>query len=270
LETTQSNLDGTGRKIVWSQDSAPFLPMSNGSQRHSRAQANRVSVANIVKAIASFERTLLSGDSPYDEYRRGDDPEAISPLAKRGEALFFSEKAECFHCHGGFSFSGTVDYLGKASPEVEFHNTALYKQYPADAQGLAEFTQRKEDIGRFKAPSLRNIVLTAPYMHDGGIRTLEQAIEHYRVGGRGGDVPNKSEFIRPFALSAQEKADLIAFLKSLTDPNIANHAEWSDPWATVDTANNRISEVQGAGKRGGSLRGSRFDYSEARYRPRVA
>jgi cytochrome c peroxidase len=202
-------------------------------------------ISNVTKAIASFERTLLSGESPYDEYRRGDDPNAISASAKRGEALFFSERLECFHCHGGFNLTGSVDYLGKGITEVEFHNTGLYNlpgkvNYPAANTGLFEFTQQEEDIGKFKAPTLRNIALTAPYMHDGSVKTLEDAIEHYRVGGRkittgpnagnGFDNPNKSEFVKAFELAASEKQDLLAFLRSLTDATIASNPAWSDPW----------------------------------------
>ena len=186
-------------------------------------------VANVTKAVASFERTLLSGDSPYDEYRRGDDPDAISPSAKRGEALFFSERLECFHCHGGFNFTGTVDYLNKGIAEIEFHNTGLHQVDATTNAGLYEFTRKRQDIGKFKAPTLRDIALTAPYMHDGSVKTLEEAIEHYRKGGRF-DNPNKSEFVKPFELSAGEKRDLLNFLRSLTDPTVATNAHWSDPW----------------------------------------
>ena len=208
-------------------------------------EADPVTVANVAKALASFERTLLSGDSPYDEYRRGDDPDAISAEAKRGEKLFFSERLECFHCHGGFNFTGSVDYLGKGTAEVEFHNTGLYNlktalTYPADNAGLFEFTRQAADGGKFKAPTLRNIALTAPYMHDGSVKTLEDAIDHYRAGGRtirsgplagvGSANPNKSEFVKGFELTPGEKADLLEFLRSLTDSGIAAEGRWSDPW----------------------------------------
>ncbi len=214
-------------------------------------EAEPFTVGNVTKAIASFERTVLSGDSPFDEYRRGDDPSAISDAAKRGEALFFSEELECFHCHGGHNFTGSVNYLGKGTAEIEFHNTGLYNlkgkiSYPEPNVGLYEFTQREEDIGKFKAPTLRNIAVTAPYMHDGSIRTLEEAIDHYRVGGRtiktgplagvGADNPNKSEFIKSFDLTAGQKADLLEFLRSLTDPVVLSASEYSDPWRPAKTA----------------------------------
>jgi len=209
------------------------------------ADRDPFTIGNITKAIASFQRTMLSGDSPFDEYRRGDDPNAISASAKRGEALFFSERLECFHCHGGFNFTGSVDYLGKGFAEVEFHNTGLYNRkgkfsYPEPNVGLYEFTQQEEDIGKFKAPTLRNIALTAPYMHDGSVATLEDAIEHYRVGGRtiqsgpnagvGFDNPNKSEFIKSFELTPAEKQDLLAFLRGLTDQSMLTNPALADPW----------------------------------------
>jgi cytochrome c peroxidase len=186
-------------------------------------------ISNVAKAIAAFERTLIAGDSPYDEYRRGDDPNAISAAAKRGEALFFSERLECFHCHGGFNFTGTVEYYGKSFVEVEFHNTGLYTTYPEPNVGLFEFTRQPDDHGKFKAPTLRNIAVTAPYMHDGSIRTLEEAITHYARGGRA-DHPNKSEFIKPIDLTPAERRDLIAFLHSLTDKSALTNPAWSNPW----------------------------------------
>ena len=202
-------------------------------------------IASVTKAIASFERTILAGDSPYDRYRRGDDRDAVPESAKRGEALFFSERLECFHCHGGFNFTGTVDYFDKGFAEVEFHNTGLYNvagkhSYPADALGLYEFTQNDEDVGKFKAPTLRNIALTAPYMHDGSIRTLGETVDHYRSGGRtiksgpnagaGSSNPNKSEFVTRFDLSPGERQNLLSFLQSLTDETLLTDPRFSDPW----------------------------------------
>lgn len=207
-------------------------------------QADPFTVANITKAIACFERTMLSGDSPYDRYRRGDDPNAITDSAKRGEALFFSERLECFHCHGGFNFTGTVDYYGKGFAEVEFHNTGLYNvkgrfSYPEPNVGLYTFTQNPDDVGKFKAPTLRNIAVTAPYMHDGSVKTLAEAIDHYAAGGRtipagtnagiGSENPNKSEFVKPIALSAEDKQDLLAFLLTLTDETLLTNPALSGP-----------------------------------------
>jgi cytochrome c peroxidase len=134
-----------------------------------------VTVATITRALAAFQRTLISGDSPFDRAQRGDSA-AMSAAAHRGAQLFFSERLECFHCHGGFLFSGTVDHVRLASPEVEYHNTGLYNiggtgAFPPANPGLREFTGVPEDEGRFKAPTLRNIAVTAPYMHDGSAAT---------------------------------------------------------------------------------------------------
>lgn len=204
-----------------------------------------ISLDHITKAIAAFERTILSGNSAYDRAQQGDSG-AMSASAKRGQELFFSEKTECFHCHGGFNFTGTTDYVGKGIPEVEFHNTGLYNidgkgAYPKANPGLREFTQRPEDEGKFKAPSLRNIALTAPYMHDGSVATLEQVIEHYAEGGRtivsgpnrgsGSTNPNRSEFMNGFDISPQEKRDLVAFLRALTDSSFINDKNLSNPWS---------------------------------------
>ena len=213
-------------------------------------QSDPISVRTVTQAVASFERTIFSGDAPYDRYKNGDDPNAISEAAKRGEALFFSERLECFHCHGGFNFTGSVDYLDKGFAEVEFHNTGLYNlkgplSYPPPNLGLYNFTHQEEDVGKFKAPSLRNIALTAPYMHDGSIATLDEVIDHYSSGGRtiqngpnagvGADNPNKSEFVKRFDLSAQERTDVLEFLKSLTDTSVLVDPALSDPFVPATT-----------------------------------
>jgi cytochrome c peroxidase len=206
-----------------------------------------INLNNLTKALASFERTLISANSPYDRYRYGGDKNAISMAAKRGEALFHSERLECFHCHGGFNFSDSTLHERSAFQEIAFHNTGLYNldgkgSYPPNNTGVHEITHDPADMGRFKAPTLRNIALTAPYMHDGSIATLEGAIEHYRVGGRtihaapyagvGRDNPNKSQFISGFQLTQQEKSDLLAFLYSLTDESFIKNPAFSKPQTT--------------------------------------
>ncbi|MCS6904018.1 MAG: cytochrome c peroxidase [Bacteroidia bacterium] len=157
--------------------------------------------AGIVKALAAFQRTLIKGTSDYDRYLLGDSS-ALSPSAKRGKDLFFSETAECFHCHSGLFFT-----------DETFQNNGLYAEYKD--QGRFLITGRERDKGKFRVPSLRNVALTAPYMHDGSIPTLEAVIEHYMKGGA--KHPAKSPLIRPFTLTPQQKEDLINFLKSLTD-----------------------------------------------------
>ena len=194
----------------------------------------RIDLAGITRALASFQRSLVSAGSPYDRYRYGGQPDAISPAAKRGEALFFSERLECFHCHGGVHLTDNLVHSRKPFAEYAFHNTGLHDRdgkgaYPPDNTGLVEHTGRPEDMGRFRTPSLRNVELTAPYMHDGSIATLEEAIAHYAAGGRQRS-PLTSEFLPGFTLSVQETQDLVAFLRALTDRRFIEDPRFADPW----------------------------------------
>ncbi|HEX4975818.1 MAG TPA: di-heme enzyme, partial [Pseudomonadales bacterium] len=160
-------------------------------------------------------------------------------------ALFFSERTECFHCHGGYNFSDSTVDRSLFFVERPFHNTGLYNvdgqgAYPADNQGLIAATLDPSDMGKFRAPTLRNIALTAPYMHDGSIQTLEEVIDSYGAGGRnitsgphagdGRANPFKDSFVKGFSLNPQEKADLIAFLNSLTDTEFTTTPRFSNPW----------------------------------------
>jgi len=204
-----------------------------------------VSVENVVKAIATFERTIVSFRSPYDRYHYDRQDDAISAAARRGEQLFFSSPLSCFRCHNGFTFSGAVDFEGRREGAPEFHNTGLYNlpgalSYPAPNTGIYEFTKQPGDIGKFKAPTLRNIAITAPYMHDGSIATLDGVLDHYAAGGRtitdkpfkgvGHDNPNRSPTVRGFTLSPDQRSDLIAFLQSLTDEALLQDARFANPW----------------------------------------
>ena len=192
-------------------------------------------ITNVTKAIAAFERTIVSGRSPYDRYRYGGEPDAISDSAKRGEFLFFTDRVgACFRCHGGFNFSDAVDYQGQEPRIVPFHNTGLYNlpgllSYPPPNFGIYSHTGRSADIGKFKAPSLRNIALTAPYMHDGSIVTLDGVLDHYGAGGRAPN-PNKDKLLQRLSLSPQNREDLLAFLHSLTDDELIRDPRFSNPW----------------------------------------
>lgn len=202
---------------------------------------------HITRAIASFERVLISGRSPYDRYKSGEDPNAISAAAKAGEAIFFSEEAECFHCHGSFNFTETVDFVGKAFLEIEFHNTGLYNlgttgRYPEPNTGVHAITNDPDDMGKFKAPTLRNIAVTGPYMHDGSIADLHDVLAHYAAGGRtitsgpnagiGADNPHKSGFVKPFDMPMMVRHNLMMFLRSLTDEAFLTDPRFSNPWTT--------------------------------------
>jgi cytochrome c peroxidase len=184
-------------------------------------EAAPLSMPNVIKAIAAFERSLISGRSPFDRYVFDDDPAALSDSEKRGMALFFSTRVGCAQCHSGLNFSGPLVYEGHASEGASFANTGLYDvdgrgSYPANDQGLIDVTHRAADMGKFRVPTLRNVALTAPYMHDGSLASLGQVIDHYARGGR--KHPHQDSRLRPLALSQTERADLVAFLRSLTDP----------------------------------------------------
>ncbi len=192
-----------------------------------------ITVAHVTDAIACFERTLVSADSPYDRYIAGD-AAALGAAERRGMELFFSERLECFHCHGGFNFTDALDHAGLATVEIAYHNTGLYDldgagAYPAGGTGLAEITEDPADMGRFKAPTLRNIAVTSPYMHDGSVADLAGVLDHYAAGGRAEGSPLRSEFVSGFILSPSEKSDVIAFLHSLTDQGFLTDPAHADP-----------------------------------------
>jgi cytochrome c peroxidase len=203
-------------------------------------------LTNVVRAIAAFERTIVSMQSPYDRYRYGGEADAISASAKRGGTFFFSgQRGSCFQCHGGWNFNGDLRYEGRPDVRASFFNTGLYNvtgafSYPAPNTGLHQFTRRPEDIGKFRAPTLRNIAVTAPYMHDGSIGTLGEVLDHYAAGGRtimagpaagvGHDNRNKASNVHGFPMTASEKQDLIAFLESLTDSAFLRNPALSNPW----------------------------------------
>jgi cytochrome c peroxidase len=186
-------------------------------------------ISSIVRSLASFERTILSGDSPYDRYWSGADPNALSASARRGEYLFLSERFQCFHCHGGLNFANAEDFAGKGYTEIEYDNTALYKSYAVGYAGVFEVTRQPADNGKFRVPTLRNIAVTAPYMHDGSISTLQEVLDHYSAGGRA-DNPDKSFFLQGFDTTPEERQDLIEFLESLTDTGVLTNPALSDPW----------------------------------------
>lgn len=188
---------------------------------------------NIVKALASYVRSLVSFNSAFDNYAYAQDDDALTPQQLEGLNLFFSERTECFHCHGGLNFTQSSKHSFQPFTAQPFHNTGLYNEdgkgsYPESDMGLYSVTHNKDDMGKFRAPTLRNIALTAPYMHDGSIATLDEVIEFYARGGNVAESPNpyRSPFIKSFAITEEEKAALVAFLQSLTDEEfIRTHAK---------------------------------------------
>ncbi len=166
----------------------------------------------LTRALGAFERTLVSGNSAYDQYNNGQSS-ALNESAKRGLALFQSERLSCSGCHGGFNFT---DY--------SFKNNGLAEVY-ADS-GRIRVTAVEADRDKFKVPSLRNVALTAPYMHDGSIASLAQVVEHYNSGGANN--PQKDERIKPLNLTAQEKSDLLEFLNALSDYEFTTNAAFAE------------------------------------------
>lgn len=183
-----------------------------------------VSVFALTRALACFQRTLISGDAPYD---RGE----LNVDARVGLELFNSERMECYHCHTGFSFSDSVSHAQSGPVEKPFHNTGLYDtdgqgSFPASDTGLYELTGRAGDMGKFRAPTLRNLSFTAPYMHDGSLATLDEVLDAYAAGGHAKAVsgtasPLQSDLVRGFELTADERRQLKAFLLTLDDPSFA-------------------------------------------------
>lgn len=155
----------------------------------------------VTRSIAAFERTMISGNSPYDRYLNGD-VDALSPSATAGMNLFFSEALACNSCHAGHLLS-----------DEQYYNVGLTLQYTDN--GRERITANPADNGKFMTPTLRNIALTAPYMHDGSIASLEDVIEHFNSGGV--NHPLKDEKIQPLNLTFEEKEQLLSFLTSLTD-----------------------------------------------------
>lgn len=211
------------------------------------ADADPYSLLNLLRAMASFVRSIVSFDAPYDRFLQGD-ASAMSDAAIRGMQLFFSERTECFHCHGGIQFTDSSTHADAVIESVGFHNNGLYNiagtgAYPPDNTGLHDITGERRDMGRFKAPTLRNVAVTAPYMHDGSVEALDAVIRHYEAGGRaitqgaragdGSRNPYKSAFIKGFSLSDEERADLLAFLSALTDESVLRKTQLADPFAAA-------------------------------------
>lgn len=162
----------------------------------------------ITRSISNFQRTLISGNSPFDKFYYQNKESALTDQERNGMDIFFGDKAKCSQCHSGFQFTN-----------YNFENNGLYEHY--EDEGRLHFTGLESDRSKYKVPTLRNVELSAPYMHDGSLKTLMEVIEHYNSGGQ--NHINKSALIQPLYLTDQEKMDLEAFLKSLTDWEFINN-----------------------------------------------
>lgn len=166
-----------------------------------------ITFETLIQAIAAFERSIVTGQSRYDRFRQGQ--AELSTLEREGMELFFGKRAGCGECHGGVNFTDQSIGADDGRPRIIFHDAAIHGmadlRYPN--RGVFELTGNPADLGRFRAPSLRNIALTAPYMHDGSRPSLADTLTGYARG----------------ALTAEEKERILAFLNTLTEPQAANH-----------------------------------------------
>jgi len=169
-----------------------------------------ITIDNVAMAIASYERTLLSGNSPFDRYMYGGEKGALNPMAKMG-LVVFSGKGGCALCH-------PIGPDSALFTDNNFHNLGVGMDRPDPDLGRYNVTKQEKDKGAFKTPGLRNVALTAPYMHDGNELNLEAVVEFYDKGGRPN--PYLSHAIRPLDLTSTEKTALVEFLKSLTSSDI--------------------------------------------------
>ena len=202
----------------------------------------KVNISTVARALAAFQSTLVSFRSAYDR-------NALSESAARGKALFFSARTGCSGCHGGPLFNvdantGTLSYqnvgLYNVNGRGDYPDHALHGPPAArQTQGLHAVAGRGEERGKFRTPSLRNVALTGPYMHDGSVATLAEVVEIFNAGGRNvthspfsGDGRrniNRDRRVVPLGLSASERSDLLAFLHALTDECFARDPRFSDP-----------------------------------------
>ncbi len=197
-----------------------------------------VNFPNIIRCIAAYAETLVSHHAPYDRFVAGDTA-ALNPAARKGMALFFSSRTNCSGCHSGPFFTQAT--LSNSTDSV-YANTGLYQQYPAADPGIIAITRNPADEGRFKIPTLRNVAVTGPYMHDGSLNTLTEVLAMYNHGGlqtlagplRGDGRlnPHKDKRLRSFALTAEEVQQLISFLHALTDSAALHFPDFQNPFAT--------------------------------------
>jgi cytochrome c peroxidase len=207
--------------------------------------ASPITAAHVTRSLAAFTRTIISGDARWDRFGRGD-AAALTASEKRGLDLFRGDRLGCTKCHDGFTLSDaiTVD-RARGVEKGRFFNTGLYDVdqkggYPPPSLGIFELSGKPEDMGKMRAATLRNVAVTAPYMHDGSIATLGEVLDVYAAGGRnvvtgphegdGRKSPLKSPLVTGFTLTAAEKADVLAFLGALTDETFLKDPRYADPW----------------------------------------
>jgi cytochrome c peroxidase len=207
-------------------------------------EAEPVSWPNLIRAIAAFQRSLVSTDSRYDRALRGE--LVLTDAEQRGRDLFFSDRAGCSACHGGNTFAEPTSAAG-VPVDTRYFNIGLYNvgnsgAYPSANRGLIDRTGVAADMGRFRTPSLRNVEVSAPYMNDGSVTTLTAVLDMKIRGGRdvttgvnagdGALNPWKSPLAGPRSITTPERDDLLAFLRALTDQTFLNNPAYANPFAT--------------------------------------
>ena len=175
---------------------------------------SKITMDRIGKALSSFERTMISGGSDYDRFMAGDSS-ALSAAAQRGMQTFQSKEVNCVGCHKGVNFT-----------DNQFHSTGLETFY--EDQGREMVTQDPRDNGKFRTPSLRNIALTAPYMHNGSFTSLQAVLDHYNEGGKHNST--QDSLIHELHLNQSQMDDLIAFLRSLSDKSFTQRSDFKSPF----------------------------------------
>ena len=186
---------------------------------------SEIDSTEVGKALAQFQRTLISKDALFDRVLRGE--AAFSAREKRGWTIFFDASplvpaSECNHCH--------VDPL---FTDLTYQNNGIQQVPSLDSfpdAGRGEISKNRFDNGKFRVPTLRNIFTTAPYMHDGRFQTLEEVLDHYTSGGH--DPGNRNPNVRPLHLSPRDRADLLAFLHTLQDTAFLQNPAFANPWST--------------------------------------
>lgn len=189
--------------------------ITNYREQFLRAFGRKADAFTITRSLAAFLRTMISGNSPYDQYTYQGQTDALSAAQLRGRALFFSDELACSTCHSGFNFTND-----------EFFNNGLQLDYSDDV-GRQRVSLDTLDLGKFRVPSLRNVALTAPYMHAGNLPSLEAVVEHYNNGGVGH--PLQDDRIRPLHLTPSQMIDLVTFMESLTDEAFIDDERFKKP-----------------------------------------
>ena len=237
VEMGQPSHDAVVQAVLRAPDYPPLFEKAFGS--------SQVTIDRIVQAIASFERTLAPFSSPFDRFLAGD-KNALSDAAKRGFQLF-QGKARCVTCHEfntsfpyftdnkfhniGVAMKGNFEQLARQAQAIQARGdkeaeSSLAHKPGVEALGRWLVTRAPRDIGAFKTPGLRNVALTAPYMHDGSLKTLEEVMDFYNRGGEPN--PNLDGGMRPLNLRQEEIADMIEFMKSLTDDSGGKNFDWEE------------------------------------------